>query len=40
MAMASSGALPYRVAEGLVDLASWHPIRALRRILGNKSGRA
>lgn len=40
MVMASSGAFPYRVAEGLVDLASWHPIRALRRILGNKEGRA
>ena len=40
MVMASSGAFPYRVAEGLVDLASWHPIRALRRILGNKVGRA
>ena len=33
MVMASSGAFPYRVAAGLVDLAAWHPLRALRRLL-------
>jgi beta-glucosidase len=37
MVMASSGAFPHKVAEGLVDLAAWHPLRALRRILGEKN---
>lgn len=33
MAMSSAGALPYHVAAGLADLAAFHPIRGIRRIL-------
>ncbi len=34
MAMASAGALPYGVAVGLGELASGHPLRGLRSIVG------
>lgn len=34
LAMSSSGVMPYSLAAGLADLAAWHPIRGLRRILG------
>ncbi|WP_431219924.1 glycoside hydrolase family 3 N-terminal domain-containing protein [Leifsonia xyli] len=34
MVMSSSGALPAHVAEGIADIASWRPIRGLRKILG------
>jgi beta-glucosidase len=33
MAMSSAGALPYRIAQGIADLATFHPIRGLRRLL-------
>lgn len=32
MAMSSSGALPAHVAEGIADIAAWHPIRGVRKI--------
>jgi beta-glucosidase len=34
MAMSSSGALSFRVATGLTQVAAWKPIRGLRSILG------
>jgi beta-glucosidase len=34
MSMSSAGALPLRVAEGIADIAAWHPIRGIRRMLG------
>jgi beta-glucosidase len=33
LAMASGGALPYRVAQGIAELAQGHPFRAVRRFL-------
>lgn len=33
MAMTSGGALPYRVAQGIADIAAWHPIRGIRTML-------
>jgi beta-glucosidase len=36
MAMSSSGELPFHVAAGLADLAAFHPIRGLRRILSRE----
>lgn len=36
MAMSSSGELPFHVAAGIADIAAFHPIRGLRRILGRK----
>ncbi|WP_394553845.1 glycoside hydrolase family 3 N-terminal domain-containing protein [Agromyces sp. MMS24-JH15] len=34
IAMSSPADLPHPLARGLADLAAWHPIRGLRRILG------
>lgn len=34
MSMASSGRFPLHVAEGIADIAAWHPIRGIRRIAG------
>lgn len=36
MAMSSNGALPYRVAAGIADLAGGHPLRGIRRLLSRK----
>jgi beta-glucosidase len=33
MAMTSGGALPYRVARAIADIAAWHPIRGIRTML-------
>lgn len=40
MAMASSGALPHHVAAGIADIAAWHPLRGVRRILGGSRAAA
>jgi beta-glucosidase len=36
MAMSSNGAMPYRVAAGIADLATGHPVRGIRRLLSRK----
>ena len=36
MVMSSDGAMPYRVAAGLADLAAGRPVRGLRRLLSRK----
>ncbi|GAA1963950.1 glycoside hydrolase family 3 N-terminal domain-containing protein [Agromyces allii] len=33
MTMSSSGGLSHEVAAGIVDIAAWHPVRGLRRML-------
>lgn len=33
MSMSSAGALPYAVAAGIADLAAFHPVRGLRKII-------
>jgi beta-glucosidase len=39
MAMSSSGGLPFHVAAGFADIAAWHPVRGLRRIMrGTRTG--
>jgi beta-glucosidase len=40
MAMSSGGALPYHVAQAIADIAAFHPLRGLRRILaGSRAAR-
>ncbi|MGM7698062.1 glycoside hydrolase family 3 C-terminal domain-containing protein [Microbacterium sp. A84] len=37
MAMSASGQFPFNLAQGIADIAAFHPIRGLRRILGKKA---
>jgi len=36
LVMSSNGQLPYEVAAGIADLAAWHPVRGLKKILSKR----
>ncbi|WP_430645007.1 glycoside hydrolase family 3 N-terminal domain-containing protein [Agromyces sp. GXS1127] len=39
LAMSSGGRLPLHLALGIAELASWHPIRGIRLLMGRRAGR-
>lgn len=39
LAMSSNGRFPYYLADGLADIAAWHPVKGLRKILAGRRQR-